>query len=82
MSQEKVARYKEEKANRKKILKKEKQKRILRNCAMSVVVVAIVGWIGYSSYSAFASSRPRHTVEVDYNEFETYLQGLTAEETE
>ena len=48
MSQAKVDRYKEEKANRKKILAKEKRKRITGIICGWVIAVLIVGWAGYS----------------------------------
>lgn len=76
MSQEKVARYKEEKANRKEMMRKEKTKRFFRKCVVSVIAIAVIGWIGYSAYDSLASKKPRQTAEVDYSEFETYLQGL------
>ena len=42
MSQAKVDRYKEEKANRKKIMRKEKIANRLRKCAVAVVAAALV----------------------------------------
>ena len=51
MSQEKVDRYKKEKANRVKIQKKEKRVLFLEKCAIAAVCVAAVGWIGYSAYN-------------------------------
>ena len=46
MSQAKVEQYKKDKANRKKIMAKEKAKRIAgRTCAW-VILLAIVGWAG------------------------------------
>ena len=51
MSQEKVDRYKEEKAHRKQNLKKAKAKSIAgRICAVAVAAV-IIGWGGYSIYT-------------------------------
>ena len=79
MSQEKVARYKEEKANRKAIMKKEKRKHFLRKCTVGVVALALVGWIGYSAYGMYVSSIPRQVAEIDYSEVDNYLQGLTTE---
>ena len=38
MSQEKVDRYKKEKANRKQIMRKEKMQNALRKCIVSVIV--------------------------------------------
>lgn len=48
MSQEKVNRYKEEKANRKAIMKKQKRMKVLRNVLTAVVIVGVLSWIGYS----------------------------------
>ena len=47
MSQEKVTRYKEEKANRKQTMKKQKRATLVRNTIACVVVAAVVGWVGY-----------------------------------
>lgn len=77
MSQEKVARYKEEKANRKAILKKEKRKHFFRKCIVGVVALGLVGWIGYSVYTMYESNRPRQTAEVDYSEINTYIDNLS-----
>ena len=51
MSQEKVDRYKKEKANRRKTMKKEKIQYYIRRCVVAVLAVALVGWIGYSAFS-------------------------------
>ena len=40
MSQEKVSRYKEEKANRKSMMKKEKRKHFFRKCVVGIVALA------------------------------------------
>ena len=58
MSQAKVDRYKEEKANRKKTMRKEKIANRLRKCAVAVAAAALVVWIGYSAYNMYESSRP------------------------
>lgn len=66
MSQEKVDRYKQEKANRKKNMKKQK----LRNAAQKLVVcvagIAVIGWIGYSAYHSYESNRPKEEAQIDY----------------
>lgn len=77
MSQEKVARYKEEKANRKAIMKKEKRKHFFRKCVVGVVSLGLIGWIGYSAYNMYENSRPRQMAEVDYKEIDSYIEGLT-----
>lgn len=79
MSQEKVAKYKEEKANRKAIMKKQKRAKILRSSIAGVVLVAVVGWIGYSAVDFYLENRPRTEVEVDYTAITDYQQGLSAE---
>lgn len=80
MSQEKVDRYKKEKANRKKIMKKEKVQYIIRRCVVAVLAVALVGWIGYSAFRVYEDSRPVETAEVDYNAITDYETSLNTEE--
>ena len=63
MSQEKVNRYKEEKANRKKMLRRQKVMNTVRKTVVSVVCVAVLGWIGYSVYSTYTESQPRESYE-------------------
>lgn len=75
MSQEKVNRYKEEKANRKKMLRRQKVMNTVRKTVVSVVCVAVLGWIGYSAYSTYTESKPRESYEVDYSAVTEYLQG-------
>lgn len=82
MSQEKVARYKEEKANRKSMMKKEKRKDFFRKCIVGVVALGLVGWIGYSAYNMYESNRPRQTAEVDYSEINNYIDNLSGEAAE
>ena len=48
MSQEKVDRYKEQKANRKEIMKKEKRQSTTRKTIAALVAVVCIGWLGYS----------------------------------
>lgn len=81
MSQEKVAKYKEEKANRKEIMKKEKRARILRNSIAGVVSVAVIGWVGYSAVDLYLDNRPRPEVEVDYAAVNDYTEQFNDEET-
>ncbi|EGG80639.1 hypothetical protein HMPREF9477_00098 [Lachnospiraceae bacterium 2_1_46FAA] len=76
MSQEKVNRYKEQKANRKAIMKKEKRMKIFRNTVTAVVVVAVLSWVGYSGYNSYVDSQPVEKTEVDYTSIAEYLTGL------
>ena len=78
MSQEKVDRYKKEKANRKKILKREKAKSIAVRTAGTLVCVAL---IGYSGYSRWESSRPAKSTEITMDALSDYLNTLTADDT-
>ncbi len=79
MSQEKVTRYKEAKANRKEMIKKEKRTKLIRAWVGGVIGVALIGWIGYSAVVTGINSIPRDSVEVDYTAFTDYQTELTAE---
>lgn len=81
MSQAKVEKYKEQKANRKQTMKKEKVQRIVRNSIAAVVVVAALGWVGYSGVTTIIDNIPREEVNVDYNAVSNYESALTADET-
>lgn len=79
MSQEKVTKYKEEKANRKEIMRKQKIAKIARNSITAIVLVAVIGWVGYSGVTYYMENKPRETVEVDYAAIDEYVNGLDAE---
>ncbi len=76
MSQEKVTKYKEEKANRKELMKKAKQKKTIRNTVTAVICVAAIGWIGYSAVDYWETNQPRQEVEVDYSAIDEYLTSM------
>ena len=78
MSQEKVNRYKEEKANRKEILAKEKRKNTMVKIGAAVVALALVGWLGYSVYD-MATRPDTSAVEIDASALDEYLEGIDAE---
>ena len=82
MSQEKVDRYKQEKANRKAILKKEKRMRIAGRILGIAICAAIVGWIGYSVYDSAEKKAAATKTEVKVSAITDYLSGLTAEDTD
>ena len=50
MSQEKVDRYKQEKVNRKQIMRKQKLMNNLRKGVLVVVALALIGWLGKYLY--------------------------------
>lgn len=81
MSQAKVDRYKEEKKNRKKIMKKEKMQNALLKISGWVVCAAIVVWIGFSAVKATRNSDSSTTQETDAYTLDTtaldeYMQSL------
>jgi hypothetical protein len=80
MSQEKVNKYKQEKANRKQILKKQKRNRMITKVVGSIVCLAIVGWIGYSAYDSTAKKIASSQTEVDLSSLQNYLSGISPEE--
>lgn len=78
MSQEKVDRYKQEKVNRKKNVKKEKLQNTLYKCAVTVVGIVLAGWIGYSAYGTYEAKKPVQEAQIDYSAL-TGLQTKIAE---
>ncbi len=79
MSQEKVDRYKKEKANRKKLMRKQKVMGIVRKGVLTLVALALIGWLGYSAYDMYESGKDRVVAEVNYDAVTDYLNSLTAE---
>jgi len=79
MSQEKVNRYKEQKANRKEIMQKEKKEAGMRKAIAAVVAVICIGWVGYSVYGL--ATRPDTSAsEVNLDAYWEYQDGLYAED--
>lgn len=74
MSQAKVERYKEQKANRKEIMKKQKRKKMIGTTIVSICCVVVIGWVGYSGVVTYQDSLPREEVEVDYATVQEYLE--------
>lgn len=77
MSQEKVDRYKKEKANRKQIMRKERIMSIVRKAVLTVVALALVAWLGYSAYDIYESNQERAVAEVNYTAITDYLNSLS-----
>lgn len=80
MSQAKVDRYKEEKANRKKTIAKEKMLRRVKMAVGVLVVVVIVGWAGFSGYRVYESNKPMKTIYTNLSAIEDYMTTLDTEE--
>lgn len=79
MSQEKVDRYKQEKANRKQIMRKQKVMNFVRKGVLALVALALIGWLGYSAYDMYESGKERVVAEVNYDSVTDYLNSLTTE---
>lgn len=79
MSQEKVERYKKEKANRKKIMKQEKRKALATKLGLGIIAIAAVGWIGYSGYNMVEANKPEKVVSVNLDSVNQYMAGLSAD---
>ena len=82
MSQEKVDRYKEEKANRKKNMAKAKRNRILTYIIVIVVVVLIAAWIIYSAISSVLRSQAAKQTPVNLDAVSNYLMELSGSGTD
>ena len=76
MSQEKVTKYKESKANRKELMKKEKQARQVRRIVAGVVCAVLLAWVGYSGVTYLQENKARQEVEVDYSTIDEYTDTL------
>ena len=76
MSQAKVDKYKEQKKNRDKIMKREKRERIIAEVIVCVVVVALIAWAGYSFYQ---NHKPTvvNTYSVDSTALDDYMSEIT-----
>lgn len=79
MSQEKVDRYKKEKANRRQIIRKQRMMNVVRKCVLTVAALVLVGWLGYSAYDTYTANQEREVASVNYDAVNTYLQNLTAD---
>ncbi len=82
MSQEKVERYKAEKANRKEQLRKEKRNRLIRRWVASAIAAVFVIWIGYSGVRTIQANIPRSTTEVVVSSVSDYITDLEAAESD
>lgn len=81
MSQQKVDKYKEDKANRQKIMKKEKRIRRFEYTATFIVLIALVGWISFSVYSKAKASTPAKQYVMDLNAVDEYIYGIQEAES-
>ena len=82
MSQEKVDLYKEEKKNRKKIMRREKIRTRLTVVAVVVVFVFLIGWFSWAVYNNVknnqATTAKATTTELDLSAIESYTTALNS----
>lgn len=79
MSQEKVDRYKQEKANRKKTVARERMQRKASIAGVWVVLVLVVGWAGYSGYQYYEAKQPAQTYTCQTADIDNYMSSLDEE---
>lgn len=79
MSQAKVDKYKEYKANKKEIMKKEKRIRRLEYGLAALILAAFVGWIGYAvvvdTTDRMENGEASYT-EINVTALNDYLSGI------
>lgn len=83
MSQAKVDRYKEEKRNRAKIIKKEKREWLFTKIGLAAIAVVMIGWVGMSVYTSIENSDENtevlETYTLDASALDDYIDGLNAD---
>lgn len=79
MSQEKVDRYKQEKANRKKLMRKQHIMNMVRKGVLSLAGLALVAWLGYSAWDMHESGKERVVAEVNYDAVTDYMNALSGD---
>ena len=81
MSQEKVDRYKKEKANREKTMKKEKMIRRIEYGLTGLVLCGLVVWCGFFVYQKAAEAKASEVTvyELNTQAMDDYAQSVQAE---
>jgi len=78
MSQAKVDKYKQEKANRQQTMKKEKTMHRIKVAVGAVVALVLAGWIGISVFDK-VENRELETVYFDTSALDDYVKELSEE---
>lgn len=83
MSQAKVDRYKEEKKNRKQLIKKAKREWMAVQAGLGVAAVVLVAWVGIAVYQGVTApdttTGELTTYTVNTTALDDYMSELTAE---
>lgn len=79
MSQEKVDYNKEQKRNRKQIVKKQRRQKALRITLTTIAAVLLVTWVGYSVYTKKQAKDAETTnyLTIDSSALSDYLSNLS-----
>lgn len=80
MSQKKVIEYKEEKRNRKEVIKKQKRASMIKNVVACLVVVLVVGTVGFAFYKKTVSNNNTDANTVDLTSINDYIDTLNLNE--
>ena len=80
MSQAKVDKYKQEKANRKEIMAKEKRNRMIAKVCGGVICGILAVWIGVSTVDFIIENRPVDTIYCTTSAIDDYLSSLYEDE--
>lgn len=78
MSQEKVDRYKQKKANRAKLIKREKRQKLAAQIGAGVIGIALCVWIGFSVYDKVHVETAK-SYEVNVDALVDYQNSLSVE---
>lgn len=81
MSQKKVDAYKKQKANREKLIKKEKRIFMIEKIIVLAVCVALVCWVGFSIYRKASDDKQQQVVDTQINldALDDYIYSLDQE---
>ena len=85
MSQAKVDQHKEQKKNRKQLVKKKRLSAIYGRIAGIIVLAAVVGWLGYSAYDLYEQSQDDGslpTTVCDLTAINNFFEELSPDEAE
>lgn len=78
MSQAKVDLRKEQKANRKQIVARQKRRHTITVVCGWALLIALLGWAGYSAYSIYENNQP--AIYADLTSIDQYVNSLNAAE--
>ena len=78
MSQQKVDKYKQDKANRSQLIKKQKRNFRIEIIAITAVVVGLLGWFGVSYYERLETAKPPTEYPISSGAIDDYLSDLDA----